>query len=293
MLLAWLAAPVEAVATSFSELERWAGETGERIQYGPGELQFGELLLPTLDPPSADGFPVAVVVHGGCWLSQYDLRHIRKLSAAIANTGYAVWTIEYRRVGNPGGGWPGTFADVADAMDHLRALARAHPLDLRHVAAVGHSAGGQLALWLANRPDGMFAADSVVPTAVLSLAPAADLEFLQRQNTCGGVVRKLLGGSAIGVPERYAATSSTRRVLTDTPHTIVVGERDFAWTPVAMRYVAAARAARAPVKVLQLPHAGHFELIDPDDRAGAHVLDALRELLPPRVKRASAYSTGE
>ena len=120
---------------------------GEKFSYGEDPLQFGELYLPAGDGP----FPVVVLIHGGCWLAEFDQAHLRSLAVAARDSGFAVWNVEYRRVGNPGGGWPGTFLDVAAGTDYLRELARQHPLDLEQVVPVGHSAGGHLALWLAMR----------------------------------------------------------------------------------------------------------------------------------------------
>jgi hypothetical protein len=118
-----------------------------RLAYGGGPLQFGELRLPDGDGPH----PVAIVIHGGCWLAEYDLGYMSGLADALTDAGIATWSIEYRRVGDDGGGWPGTFQDVADAADFLVEIAPGCNLDLDRVAAVGHSAGGHLALWLAGR----------------------------------------------------------------------------------------------------------------------------------------------
>ena len=122
-------------------------EPTARLAYGPQLLQFGELRVPDGDGPH----PVAVVIHGGCWLAEYDLGYMSALADGLTRDGVATWSIEYRRVGDDGGGWPGTFLDVAAAADSLVYLARDYDLDLDRVVAVGHSAGGHLALWLAAR----------------------------------------------------------------------------------------------------------------------------------------------
>ena len=119
-----------------------------RISYGPDPLQFGELRLPRGTGP----FPLAVVIHGGCWVSEVaTLQNTAALADALRDAGIATWNIEYRRVDNPGGGWPGTFTDVADAVDLVRVIAREHPIDLSRVVTIGHSAGAHLALWAAAR----------------------------------------------------------------------------------------------------------------------------------------------
>ena len=171
-----------------------------RIPYGEDRLQYGHLRLPEGDGPH----PVIVFIHGGCWLSEYGIRYVGLAEQALAGAGYAVWSLEYRRVGNEGGGWPGTFLDIAQGVDHLRVLAREHPLDLGRVIASGHSAGGQLALWAAARPRISHSSDlySTLPLpihGVLALAPAADLETLQGVAMCGGGSGRAHGGVARGV----------------------------------------------------------------------------------------------
>ncbi|MCH7743006.1 MAG: alpha/beta hydrolase, partial [Proteobacteria bacterium] len=124
------------------------GEPSSVEQYGRNNQQFGQLWLPA---GMAESIPLVVFIHGGCWLSDYDIAHTQALSTALSGQGYAVWSIEYRRVGNPGGGWPGTFQDIANAVDHVRGLAERYSLDLNRIALMGHSAGGHLALWAASR----------------------------------------------------------------------------------------------------------------------------------------------
>src|SRR3954453_11313759 len=126
----------------------------KRISYGSDPHQFGDLRMPHPDRGWKGGnqkFPVAIVIHGGCWSADYDLIYMGNMSAALAKQGIATWSIEYRRVGDAGGGWPGTFQDVANAAAYVRELAKLYPLDVKRVIAVGHSAGGHLGLWLAAR----------------------------------------------------------------------------------------------------------------------------------------------
>jgi acetyl esterase/lipase len=181
-----------------------------RISYGSDPLNFGDLRLPRGPGPH----PEAVVVHGGCWRSENDLRHASHLSAALTRAGVATWTIEYRRVGDEGGGWPGTFQDVARGADYVRALARRFPLDLSRVILVGHSAGGQLALWLAARRNlprrsPLFSADPIRVRGVVSLAGVTDLRGFGVGAAYGSVAGTASGrlfscGSPITLRESYS-----------------------------------------------------------------------------------------
>src|SRR5258706_4695885 len=120
-----------------------------RLAYGAEPFQFGELYL----PDNAGPHPVVILIHGGYWRARYGLDLMIGLAHDLAARGVAVWNIEYRRVGNPGGGWPGTLLDVALAADNLKIVAQAYALDLQRVIPIGHSAGGHLAFWPAARPN--------------------------------------------------------------------------------------------------------------------------------------------
>ena len=118
-----------------------------RIAYGPDANQFADLRL----PPGAGPSPVIAIFHGGCWAEFADLAYTAPLASALTREGWATWNIEYRRIHQPGGGWPGTFDDAARGVDALREAARQYPLDFSRVVVIGHSAGGQLALWTASQ----------------------------------------------------------------------------------------------------------------------------------------------
>ncbi|HJS72804.1 MAG TPA: alpha/beta hydrolase [Vicinamibacteria bacterium] len=280
LLAAAAAAQPPRIMTSGDLASFESPEPDERIAYGDDPLQFGELRLPDSPGPH----PVVILIHGGCWLSEFDITHLRKLAAAITGTGVATWALEYRRVGNPGGGWPGTFQDIARGTDHLRVLAKTHPLDLDRVIAAGHSAGGHLALWVAARPKlkdrELFQGENpVLPIAVLGLAPAPDLAYLHEQNVCDGVVDKLLGGSPEDQPERYRSASLLNLVPLQVPQILILGDHDKNWTPVGRRYFEAAKAAGDDVRVVEAPESGHFEMIDPDSTTWPLLIQALRDLL--------------
>ena len=190
---------------------RWPSpEPLARIPYGDDPLQFGDLRLPPGDGPH----PVVVVIHGGCWRSDFTLDYIGAFADALTRSGVATWTLEYRRVGDPGGGWPGTFRDVASGVDYLRAVARDHPLDLGRVVAVGHSAGGHLALWLGARStfdDPALRGDEPLGLiGVVSLAGVDDLRRALDEGVCGDLAAQLVGGTPDEVPERYGLASPNR-----------------------------------------------------------------------------------
>ena len=249
-----------------------------RTAYGPDPVQFAELRLPGGPGPH----PVVIVVHGGYWRAAYGLAHIGHLCHALTAAGLATWNVEYRRVGHRGGGWPGTLLDVAAAADHLRAVAPRYNLDLGCVVALGHSAGGHLALWLAARlrlapGSPLYQAGAVPLWAVVALAPVADLRFAWDLHLSADVAAALLGGPPDRVPERYAAASPAELLPLGVAQTVIHGDADVDVPPeMSARYVAAARAAGDPVTLVRLPGVEHFALIDPESAVWPVVLAAVR-----------------
>lgn len=227
-----------------------------RYDYGNDPSQHGELFRPDGDGP----FPFVVVIHGGYWRARYDKSLMTGLCEDLARRGLAAWNLEYRRVGN-GGGWPETFLDVAAGIDALAELDA--PLDLERVAAVGHSAGGHLALWAAARarlPAGAPGADPVVvPRAVVSQAGVADLRLAAVTSPSDEPTRELLGDPS----ELYALASPRELVPLGAEQLVLHGERD---NVVSMRisesHAAAAAAAGDSCELRVLPRTGHFEHID-------------------------------
>ncbi len=273
-----------AAVMSWNDVEQMPLPTaGEHIAYGPLPLQFGELRV----PKGAGPFPVAVLVHGGCWLSGFDRGYFTHMAAALTQMGVATWTIEYRRVGDDGGGWPGTFVDVAKAVDFLPTLARTKLLDLHRVIAIGHSSGGQLALWLAARhrligSSELFARSPLPLAGVIGLAPITDMETYRigRPGSCNAVVDDLLGGTPGDVPLRYQDTSPRTMLPLGVPQRIFQGTQD----PVVLMsdteaYASAARAAGDSVVLTTIPGSGHFEPALPLKPAWIKVQTAVRELL--------------
>jgi acetyl esterase/lipase len=255
-----------------------------RLSYGKDSLQFGELRLPKGEGP----YPVAVVIHGGCWMAEYGLSYLGHLSAALTEAGVATWNIEYRSVGDSGGGWPGTFQDVAVGTDYLRALAKDYPLDLNRVLAVGHSAGGQLALWLAARKKAakdslLYQPDPLPLRGVVALAAITDLR--RTGTACDRLVGRLMGGSANDVSSRYLEASPIELLPIGVKQTIIQGQSDNLVPPaMASEYAEAARRKSDEVKLVVIEKAGHFELVDPTSFAWAKVREEALELLKPHEK---------
>lgn len=256
-----------------------------RVAYGTDENQFGDLRLPA----GAGPHPVVILIHGGCWKARYaTLRDMAPLGDALKAAGVASWNIEYRRLPQPGSGWPGTYLDVSRAVDHLRALAPAYRLDLGRVIVLGHSAGGHLALWAAARhrlpaASPLHAADPLPVQGAINLAGAGDLEAFISAQALGcrdPVVQALLGGPPDAVPERYAQASAIKLLPLARPQVLVWGEHD-AMTPLPLgqAYAAAARQAGDDARLLVVPALGHFEVADPASAAWPVVREAVRSLL--------------
>jgi acetyl esterase/lipase len=254
-------------------------DPGLRVRYGDEPRQFGELRLPAGSGP----FPVAVVIHGGCWLADYDGAYMGAFAEAVTALGFATWSVGYRRVGEAGGGWPNTFRDVGDAADHLRILAEHHPLDLSRVLAVGHSAGGHLALWLAGRDSigtasPLYDDDPLAIGGVLGLAAAADLVLLSERGDCENAATRLMAGGPDTVPARYADGSPLTRPA-KIPQILVNGALDEQWSAPADRYLNAAAAAGVPVQSRIAPASGHFEPVVPGSVGWPTTRRALTDLL--------------
>ena len=167
------------------------------IAYGDNQFQFGELWLPksnALEQQNAQAgepsirHPLVVFIHGGCWLNSFDIQHTHALSTALMGAGYAVWSVEYRRTGDVGGAWPGTYHDIKRAIEYLPQLS-AYPVDLNNVALVGHSAGGHLALLAGS--ENLYEFD-----AVIGLAAIVDIErYAEGDNSCQIATPQFMGGA--------------------------------------------------------------------------------------------------
>lgn len=251
-----------------------------RVAYGDDPAQYGVLHLPSGDGP----FPIVVTIHGGFWLARYGADLMTPLAEDLTTRGYAVWNIEYRRVGN-GGGWPETLTDAADATDHLTTVAEDHPLDLDRIVAVGHSAGGQLAVWLASRPelpdDAPGAGPRLVPTGVVSQAGVLALREAAEERLGGGSTQRFLGGTPDEVPDRYDIASPVARVPIGVPVVAVHGADDRVVPPSqSQRFVDAARDVGDDAELVLVDGEGHFAHLDPGSEVWAAAVDAIDRLLP-------------
>ena len=244
-------------------------------RYGPDPLNVGELRLPTGRGP----FPVAVTIHGGCWSTKMGetLRGVAPLADALVDRGFAVWNVEYRQIGDAGAGWPGTFRDWGDAVDHLRVLARTRPLDLKRVVVVGHSAGAYAAYFVAGRPrlpasSPVRGKDPLPVRAAVALDGPTELgPFVGAdQEACGmPVIAPLVGGTVAERPERYAELDPAARLPLGVAQLQVTTAMIPSEAAEAYRARVAAKGDRAEVLSLR---GTHFDVIAPWTPNGARAV---------------------
>jgi acetyl esterase/lipase len=252
--------------------------------YGPAPSQYAELFRPAGKGP----FPVVVLVHGGCWTVEFGgITQMRNVANALSGAGIAVWNVEYRRVDEPGGGYPGTYQDMNAALDRLAAEAPAQQLDLSRLVAVGHSAGGQLVQWVAGRAripasSPLHQAHPVPVREIISLGGLADLraEAALLQSSCERDVTQLTGAPSAARPDVYADTNAAELIPNGSHSVLITGEFDTVSPPrVAHDYAAKARAAGDRAEVLILPGASHYDEIAASSPAWKSVEAAIRRAL--------------
>lgn len=235
----------------------------QTLAYGPAPSQIGDLYLPANARPA-----VVVLLHGGFWRAPYGRDELAPIATDLVARGYAVWNLEYRRVGEPGGGWPGTLSDVAEGIDHLAALVdQGVALDLSRIVVAGHSAGGHLALWAAakNRPSSsVIGPRRVRLRGAAGLAPVADLAQAHALHCGRDAVATFLGGTPQSHPDRYAAADPRQLLPLGTSQLLLHGTADDV-LPVTLTsdYAATACAAGDAVEFVALEGADHFTFTDP------------------------------
>lgn len=242
-------------------------EPDERIAYGDDALQFGLLWRPPASSgasPVAAPPPVVVLIHGGCWLNAYNIDHTYALGTALADAGYAVWSLEYRRTGDAGGGWPGSFNDVKSGIAHLGTLGR-FAIDTDRFVIAGHSAGGHLAL-LAGR-------DTPAATAVLGLAAITDIKaYAAGNNSCESATPQFMGGTPQELPEAYLAANPGEHP-THRSTVLLHGASD--------TLVSVNQALMVGARTLFVEGGGHFDWVHPGTRSYRVLLSTLQSVLSP------------
>src|SRR5580658_3941333 len=233
-----------------------------RLAYGSDPNQFLDLRLPS---PGKNTAPHALIIniHGGYWRAKYNLEHAGHLCAALTAKGIATANLEYRRVGNSGGGWPGTFADVRAGYQFLTQNAHKYEFDARRIVAIGHSAGGQLGLCLAAHETGV--------RAVVSLAGVVDLQRAYSLHLSNDAVVEFLGGTPAEVGDHYREADPMKLAI-GARQWLVHGAGDDIVPPKFSRdYVSAKRKLKEDARSVEIAEAGHFEVVDPRSKAWKEV----------------------
>ncbi|MDP9050423.1 MAG: alpha/beta hydrolase [Acidobacteriota bacterium] len=258
-----------------------------RIPYGPGPQQFGDLWLPATPNP-----PLVVFFHGGWWKSEYDLGYAGYVCSALKQAGIATWSVEYRRGGSTGGGWPTTFQDVATGFNFVSTIVKSHPLDLTRVITMGHSAGGHLAFWVAGMHhldtagELHIAAPSVALRGAIALAGAVDLQLTIDLSGYGVFshdkqeVYNLMGGTPHDHPDRYKQADPAALLPFNIPQILIQGTDDDQIPPqLPARYAEKARRIGDTATVTIIPNSDHFDVVDPESKAWPTILAAVTKLL--------------
>lgn len=246
---------------------------GVKLAYGDAALQFGLLSLPATKVSTKP--PLVIFVHGGCWLNAYDIGHSKALSQALTEAGYAVWSLEYRRVGDEGGGWPGSFNDVMQGIHYAQAQFERYGVDLSRIALMGHSAGGQLALLAGEK----LAAEKLAGDkkaaqiqAVIGLAAITDMaSYAKGSNSCQSATAQFIGASPEQAPALYQQASPSLHGAH--PKTLLLqGNAD--------QIVPTTQATDSGMPYRLVEKAGHFDWIHPQSAAYPQLILTLQELVP-------------
>ena len=246
-----------------------------RLAYGSDPNQFLDLRLPSSKERAKSPYPLIVNIHGGFWRAKYNLDHAGHLCAALAGKGLATANLEYRRVGNEGGGWPGSFADIRAAYSFLVQNAHKHNLDSRNIVLMGHSAGGQLALCLAAHEPGI--------NRVVSLAGVVDLQRAFHLHLSNDAVVEFLHGTPSEVPDHYREADPTEFSIPQVRQWLIHGStdeivpRDFSRDYVSGKQKRSGKD-NEDAHLLEISGAGHFDLIDPRSQAWKRVEETVLQL---------------
>lgn len=225
-----------------------------RQSYGDDPSQFVDVRVPAGKGPH----PIVFFIHGGFWRAKYNLTHTGHLCHALKSAGIATWNVEYRRVGNPGGGWPGTFEDIRRAFRTLQEHSHCEraTFDLNRLCVSGHSAGGQLALCLAAFEKSV--------KAVFSLAGVLDLRRGRDLHLSNGAVAQFLGGSPSEVPDHYREASPAEQPIPYAVQKLIHGTADDTVPyEISQGYADRKKKLGEKVELITLPNIGHYEIVDP------------------------------
>ena len=235
--------------------------SNHNISYGEESPQFGRLWLPT-----SENNGTVIFIHGGCWMNEYGINHTQAFSTALASEGYAVWSLEYRRTGDPGGGWPGTFKDVISGINKLTDL-ESFGLDMGSIALIGHSAGGHLAVLAGSRSELL----DVKPSLVLGLAAITDvITYAEGQGSCPEAAATFMGGYPEELPEAFEEVQSVNFGVNS--HTVLL-------YGVIDEIVPSSQAILPGASALRHESAGHFDWIHPGTDAFKEILSILSKEL--------------
>ncbi len=281
----FLAGPASAAPMTLNDYLALSGPApSATIAYGSAPSQFAELFRPAGPGP----FPVVVLVHGGCWTVKFGgITQMRNVAGALAARGIAVWNVEYRRVDEEGGGYPGTYQDINAALDTLAAQAGRYQLDTGRIVAMGHSAGGQLVQWIAGRAriapsSPLFQATPLAVRHVISLGGLADLRREQAliKSSCGRDIEQLAGLPSPGRPDVFSDTNAAELMPNGASTVLITGALDTISPPrVAYDYAARAQAAGDRARVIILPKASHYDEIAASSPSWKLILPVVEEAL--------------
>jgi len=288
LLAAAIAGNVGAAGAAPMTLQDYLALNGpapsRHVAYGAAPSQFAELFQPAGEGP----FPVAVIIHGGCWTKEFGgITQMRNMAGALVEQGIAVWNVEYRRYDEEGGGYPGMYQDVATAMDRLRTLAPEHKLALSRLVLVGHSAGGHLAQWAASRAkvpraSPLYVADPLPVPTVISLGGLADLrnEAALIKSSCDRDTAQLAGLASAERPDVFADTSPAEMLPVGVRTVLIHGELDTI-SPVraGQDYARRAIAAGDAAEVVVLPGGSHYDEVAATSPSWRIVVAQIRQAL--------------
>jgi len=233
------------------------------IQYGSDSLHIADVFKPDSDVLN----PAILIIHGGCWLNQYDRYYMGHLASTLSDSGLVAVNIEYRRVGDSGGGWPGTFDDIQLAYNYMKANSESLRIDTTQIFVTGHSAGGHLALWLA--------ANNASVAGVVGLAAITNLsEYATGSGSCQRATPQLMGGMPDDDGSLYVAADPMLLINPKAPLHLISAERDVIVPPSENT----AYITKTGAHHHTLDNVGHFDLVAPISPAWPAIIDIILKM---------------